>query len=204
MSAQITKHPTATPTAAETTGAAPFWRMVLGQTRAELTMTLRRGESLLITLFIPVAVLIFFAALRIGGANINQLVPGVLALAIMSTGMVSLGIATAYERYYGVLKRLGASPLPRLGLILAKALSVLVVEIGQVILLTLIAAIFFGWRPGGSFLLAVVVFLIGSATFAGLGMLMAGALRAEATLAGANGLYLLFLLIPGVVVPVTI
>ncbi len=175
----------------------------MAQTRAELMMTLRRGESLLITIIIPVALLVFFSSLRIGGVGINFLVPGVMALALMSSGMVSLSIATAYERYYGVLKRLGASPLSRGGLILAKSLSVLGLEIAQAVLLAGLAYFFFDWRPTGSFLLFALVFLLGTATFSGLGMLMAGALRAEATLAGANGLYLLFVLIGGTVLPIS-
>lgn len=190
-------------TAASATGAAPFWRLVLAQTRAELLMTLRRGESLLITLFIPIGLLVFFSSVKITGVSVNFLTPGVLALAIMSTGMVSLGIATAYERFYGVLKRLGASPLSRAGLILAKTLSVIVIEIGQVALLSLIAALFLDWRPTGNFFLFLLVCLLGTGAFCGLGMLMAGALRAEATLAGANGLYLLFVLIGGTVVPIS-
>ena len=183
--------------------AAPFWRAVMAQTRAELTMTLRRGESLLITVFIPTLLLFFFSFVKVAGVGINFLVPGVLALAIMSSGMVSLGIATGYERYYGVLKRLGASPLSRGGLILAKTLSVVAIEIAQIVLLALLGFLFLGWRPTGSILLFIIVFLVGTATFSGLGMLMAGALRAEATLAGANGLYLLFILIPGTVLPLS-
>lgn len=201
MSAQTSS---VTPTSADAPIAAPFWRMVLSQTRAELTMTLRRGESVLITFIIPILLLIFFTVLRVGGAGANYIVPGVMALAVMSAGMVSLSIATAYERYYGVLKRLGASPLSRFGLILAKSLSVVVVEIAQVIILALVGALVFGWRPTGSFALFVLVFLVGTATFSGLGMLMAGALRAEATLAGANGLYLVFVLLPGAVLPVSL
>ena len=50
--------------------------------------------------------------------------------------------------------------------------------------------------------LVVTALVLGTLTFAGLGLLMAGALRAEATLAGANGLYLAFLLLGGIVVPV--
>src|SRR5215471_12519250 len=108
----------------------PFTRLILAQTQVELLLTLRRGESVLITLLVPVLLLIFFASLNIipasGGSPITFLLPGMLALAVMATGMVSLGIATAYERYYGVLKRLGGSPLPRAGLVTAKILSVLV------------------------------------------------------------------------------
>ena len=179
-------------------------RSILAQTRVELLLTIRRGESVLITVIVPVVLLIFFASLNIvpaGNRPVDFLLPGVLALAVMATGMVSLGIATAYERYYGVLKRLGGSPLPRSGLIIAKVLSVLALEVVQVALLLGVAAGIYGWRPQGAPLLALLALVLGTATFAGLGLAMAGALRAEATLAGANGLYLLFLLLGGGILP---
>ncbi len=180
--------------------AASFGKQLLVQTRVELAMTLRQGERVLVTLFIPVLLLIFFSALKIIPVSANEtatdfLLPGVLALAIMAAGMVSLGIATAYERHYGVLKRLGSSPLPRSGLILAKVISVLVLELIQIILLVGVAVLFYGWHASGSLALAVLAAALGTATFAALGLAMAGGLRAEATLAGANGLYLIFLLI---------
>src|ERR1051326_2222447 len=133
---------------------APFGRQALAQTRVELLLTLRRGESVLITLIVPVVLLIFFASLNIipasTGKAVDFLLPGMLALAIMATGMVSLGIATAYERYYGVLKRLGSSPLPRSGLIIAKVISVLALEVIQVIILVAVAVALYGWRPAGA------------------------------------------------------
>ncbi len=185
--------------------AAPFGRQVLAQTRVELLLTLRRGESVLITLIVPVVLLIFFASLNIipgsTGKAVDFLLPGMLALAIMATGMVSLGIATAYERYYGVLKRLGSSPLPRSGLIIAKVISVLALEVIQVIILVGVAVALYGWRPTGSPVLALLVMALGTVTFAALGLAMAGALRAEVTLAGANALYLLFLLLGGGILP---
>ncbi len=178
---------------------------IWAQTQAELTLTARRGENVLITVIVPVLLLVFFASLsivRVGNTNpVDFLLPGMLALAVIATGMVALGIATAYERYYGVLKRLGASPLPRAGLITAKALSVLALEVVQVALLMIVAAIFYGWHPAGSPGTLLVALLLGSITFAALGLAMAGALRAEATLAGANGLYLLFLLLSDAVLP---
>ena len=181
-------------------------RAVVAQTRAELTMTARRGESVLVTLIMPVFFLLFFGSLfvvpSVAGKPVNFLFPGVLAIAVMSTGMVSLGIATAYERYYGVLKRLGSAPLPRWALLVAKGLSVLALELVQTVLLVILAIVVYGWRPAATAWLALPVILLGTATFAGLGMLMAGALRAEATLAGANGLYVVFLAIGGVVLPV--
>jgi len=175
---------------------------VLAQTRAELLLTMRRGENVLITMVVPVLLLIFFASLgivRAGTARpVDFLLPGMLSLAVIATGMVSLGIATAYERYYGVLKRLGASPLPRAGLIAAKALSVLVLEVLQVALLVVIAAAVYGWRPPHSaagLATAALALLLGTAAFAGLGLAMAtgpldvlglfGSARAEAATATA-------------------
>lgn len=182
-----------------------LWRSIAAQTRAELILTLRRGENVLITVIVPVLLLVFFAALGVtsagGGRPVDFLLPGMLTLAIIANGMVSLGIATAYERYYGVLKRLGASPLPRGGLLVAKAAAVLALEVVQVALLALIAAVAYGWRPAGAPLAAIAVIILGTVTFAGLGLAMAGALRAEATLAGANGLYLFFLLLSGAILP---
>ncbi|MFI5274043.1 MAG: ABC transporter permease [Ktedonobacterales bacterium] len=194
------------PASTRSAGAAPLGQLVLGQTRAELTMTLRRGESMLVTIILPVLFLVFFGQIipipSVAGKPINFLLPGIIAVAVISTAMVSLGIATAYERYYGVLKRLGASPLPRWGLLIAKMLAVLALEVVQIALLLALAALFYGWRPVGPVLAAVPIVLLGTAAFAGLGMLMAGALRAEATLAGANGLYVVFLAIGGIFLPV--
>ncbi len=182
-------------------------RAIAAQTGVELRLTFRRGESLLITLIVPVLLLVFFASLEIvpaqSGRPVDFLLPGMLALALMSTGMVSLGIATAYERYYGVLKLLGGSPLPRAALIAAKAFSVLALEVLQIALLLIVAAVGYGWRPAGNVGEVVLALLLGTAAFTGLGLAMAGALRAEMTLAGANALYLLFLLLGDVVLPLS-
>jgi ABC-2 type transport system permease protein len=141
----------------------------------------------------------------VGGADERFLVPGLLALAVLSTAMTGLAIATGFERQYGVLKRLGATPLPRSGLLLAKTLAVVAVELLQAVVLVT-GGLATGWsyrggRSGAA--AAVALVLLGTACFAGLGLLMAGRLRAEATLAGANLLYLLLLLGGGLVVPLS-
>ncbi|MFL5624183.1 MAG: ABC transporter permease [Ktedonobacteraceae bacterium] len=188
-------------------GAASFTRQILAQTQFEILLTLRRGENILVTLIVPVMLLIFFASLNIvpavSGHAVNFLLPGILALAIMAAGMVNLGIATAYERYYGVLKRLGSSPLPRSGLIIAKVLSILLLEVVQVVLLVGVAVALYGWQPAGSPLLTLLVMGLGTITFAAIGLVMAGALRAELTLAGANALFLLFVLLGGGILPLS-
>ncbi len=187
--------------------AAPLHRAVVAQSAMELRLTARRGENVLVTIVIPAAVLLFFGSVPVldlgTGPAVDILLPGVLALAVIATSLVNLGIATAYERSYGVLKRLGGTPLPRGGLVGAKIGAVLAVEALQVALMVVIAVLM-GWSPGTGWspALVIVALLLGTLAFAGLGLAMAGALRAEATLALANALFLVFLLLGGVVVPV--
>ncbi|MFI6603051.1 ABC transporter permease [Nonomuraea sp. NPDC050536] len=187
-------------------GAAPFPRMVLAQAGAEVRAILRNGEQLLLTLIIPVMLLIGFSLAPLvdvgGGSRVDFLAPGVLALAIMSTAFTGQAIATGFERRYGVLKRLGATPLSRPGLMLAKTAAVVAVELLQVVVIVAVA-LALGWHPHGSALGALLLVLLATAAFSGLGLLMAGTLRAEATLAGANLVYLVLLGLGGVVFPLS-
>jgi ABC-2 type transport system permease protein len=187
---------------------APGLGALRAQTAAEIRMTLRRGESVLLTLAIPVGLLVFFSLVDVlpkpAGVHhaVDFLAPGVLALAVMSTAMVGLGIATGFERQYGVLKRLRITPLGRPSLLAAKILAILAVEVVQVAVLVGVAFAL-GWDPGGTPALAVPAVALATVGFAGLGLLMAGALRAEITLAAANGLYLVLLLLGGMVFPLS-
>ncbi len=185
-------------------GAAPLPRMVAAQTSLETRLLLRNGEQLLLTLVIPLVLLGVLASTEIvdtgPGEAVDFLVPGIIALAVMSTAFTGQAIATGFERRYGVLKRLGASPLPRWGLLVAKTLCVLLVEALQIALICVLGLLL-GWSPHGSPLGVAVLVLVGTAAFSGLGLLMAGTLRAEATLAAANLVYLLLLVGGGVIVP---
>jgi ABC-2 type transport system permease protein len=179
-------------------------RAVSAQTRIEMLLTLRRGESLLVTIVIPLGILVFFTKVDVVNTLPQQpvdfLVPGVLALAVMSSAMVSLGIATGYERRYGVLKRLGSTPLSRAGLLAAKTLNVLALEVVQAVAI-ITTGIALGWDPSGGLLPAIGLLLLGTIAFAGIGMLLAGTLRAEANLAVANGLFLGLLFLGGMAYP---
>src|SRR6266516_597949 len=81
--------------------------------------------------------------------------------------------------------------------------SVLFLELIQVLVLIGMASAFYGWSPTGSPLLSLLIMAIGTVTFSALGLAMAGVLRAEVTLAAANGLYLLFLLLGGGILPLS-
>lgn len=187
-------------------GAAPLARMIAAQTGFETKLLLRNGEQLLLTVIIPSLLLVLFSTVDIvdtgAGSSVDFLAPGILALAVMSTAFTGQAIATGFERRYGVLKRLAVSPLPRWALMTSKTLSVLVTEVLQVVLLTLIA-LALGWSPHGNPLAVLLLLVLGTAAFSGLGLLMAGTLRAEATLAAANLVFLLLLVGGGVIVPLT-
>ncbi|MFK4106494.1 ABC transporter permease [Streptomyces sp. NPDC019531] len=178
--------------------------MITTQAALETKMLLRNGEQLLLTVVIPTLLLALFSSVDIvdtgAGEPVDFLTPGILALAVMSTAFTGQAIATGFERRYGVLKRLASSPLPRWALMAAKTASVLVTEILQVLLLTAIAFAL-GWSPHGNPLSVLLLLVLGTAAFSGLGLLMAGTLKAEATLAAANLVFLLLLIGGGVIVP---
>ena len=184
-------------------GPSPWPARVAAQAGAEIGMTLRQGEQLLVAVGIPLVLLVFFSVvhvLPVGRHPVDFIAPGILALAVMSTAMVSLGIGTGFERGYGVLKRLGTTPLGRPALLAAKTLAVLTVELIQLVVLVPVA-IGLGWRPHLALGEVVVAWLAGTLAFAGLGLLMAGSLRSLANLALTNGLYIVLLLLGGMVVP---
>ena len=191
-------------------GAAPLPRMIAAQARLETRTLLRNGEQLLLTLIIPLLLLAAFGLEPLvnfgaGMPRIDFLTPGIIALAVMSTAFTSQAIATGFERRYGVLKRLGATPLSRTGLIAAKTATVILIELLQAAVITA-AATGLGWRPHASawaFLTVPLLVLAGTAAFSGLALLMAGTLRAEATLALANLVYIVLLGVGGVVFPLT-
>ncbi|WP_427893732.1 ABC transporter permease [Kribbella sp. GL6] len=192
-------------------GSAAWAQKVLSHTRMEFKLLVRNGEQLLLALVIPLGVLLLLGATGLGdrlplggGRPIDEAVPRVLALAVLSSSFTSLAIATGFERRYGVIKRLGASPLSRTGLLAGKIGAVLLVQAIQLIIL-ISAGLALGWKPVGGFVAVIGVLLTvlcGTAAFASLGLLMAGVLRAEATLAAANLLYLLLLVGGAIMTPV--
>ena len=189
-------------------GAAPRVKMIMAQAGLETRMLVRNGEQLLLTLIIPVLLLVTFSldhslVKQTAKEPVNALVPGMIALAVLSTAFTSQAIATGFERRYGVLKRLGATPLSRGGLIGAKTLTVVAVELAQAVILIGVG-LALGWHPHGgaaAALWVVLLVLMGTAAFSGLGLLLAGTLRAEATLALANLVYLVLLGIGGIIFP---
>jgi ABC-2 type transport system permease protein len=183
--------------------------MLAAQTLAELKLVLRNGEQVLLSLVLPVGLLVVLVTVpfidlddSLPGGRADFFVPGVLALAVMSTAFTGQAIGVGFERQYGVLKRLGATPLPRSVLLLAKTLAVLAVEVLQVLLLSGVGVLL-GWEPSGSVLAVLALVVLGTAAFSGLGLLLGGTLRGLTTLAAANLLWFLLLVLGGVLFPLS-
>jgi ABC-2 type transport system permease protein len=180
----------------------PLLQAILAQSLMELRLLVRSGESLIVTLGIPLGILGFFSVvdvLPVGDERaVDFLVPGVLAISVAATGLVAVSIQTAFERKYGVLKRLGGTPLPRWGFLVAKGLAVAVILTVQTVLVVALALGALGWEPAGGGVVAPLAILVGAVTFTALGLLIAGTLRAEATLALSNALFLVLLVVSGV------
>jgi ABC-2 type transport system permease protein len=183
---------------------APWVSAVVVQAGVEARLTARRGENVLAMVGVPVAVLLFVGTVVLERGAVGDVLPGTIAIAIVASGLVNLGIATAYERGFGVLKRLGGSPLGRSGLVAAKVGVVLVIGAAQVVGLVAVAALVLGWRPGPDASVAAVAIttVLGAAAFAGLGLTIAGTLRPEAALVVANVLFLLAIGLGGALAPV--
>lgn len=186
-------------------GAAPRARRILSHARTEASLMLRNGEQLILALVIPIALLVggWYLGGHVG-LDPQTFPASVLALALWSTSFTSLAISTAFERRYGVLERLVATPLTRGDLVAGKALAAGSIALGQVVLLAVLAFAL-GWRPTpdpAQVLVAIVAALLALATFACFALALAGLLRAEATLALANLVYLVVAAGGALVLPV--
>ena len=182
---------------------------VIAHARLELTMLTRNGEQLLLTGVIPLGLLLLLSLtdlIDVGGQTrgerLDVVVPSMFALAVMSTSFTALAIQTGFERRYGVLRRIGTTPLTRVDVLVGKGAAVLAVEAVQIGALALVGWLL-GWRPSpGGLALAVPLVIVGSAALAALALVLAGVARPEATLAIANLVYVLFLG-AGVIIPLS-
>jgi ABC-2 type transport system permease protein len=183
-------------------GRASTRAVLSSQIRMELVLTARRGEAVVLAMGVPLLVLLGAGLTKVtnvpGGDRLAFVVPGVLALTVMSTAFTGQAITTGYERSYGVLKRLGASPLSRPGLLFAKTAAVLGLIVLQLLVLALVG-VAVGWRPHfGQILPALGVTVLATAAYSGLALLLASVLRPETTTAAATLVYVLMLAAGGI------
>jgi ABC-2 type transport system permease protein len=187
-------------------GAAPRSRMLSAQTAMEFRLLLRNGEQVGLTLLIPLLLEFFFnlpLLYSLGTPRrIDFVVPSIITLAVMSAAFTGLAIGTGFERKYAVLKRLGATALPRTVLIGGKTLAILMLELIQLALVCGFGFVL-AWHPHGDPFIALLLVVLGTVAFGGIGLLVAGTLRAEVTLAAANLIWLILLFAGGIAVPLS-
>lgn len=183
----------------------PLFRRILLQGKYEAATMIRNGEQLILAVILPLLALIGLTVTPLldglGASRVDIAVPGILALCAMSTAFTGQGIATGFDRRYGVLRFLSTTPLGRGGLIAGKALAVMAVLALQVAIVGTVA-MFLGWRPDpAGWLPGLGMLALGAAAFTALGLLVAGTVRPEATLAITNLLWILLGALGGIVVP---
>jgi ABC-2 type transport system permease protein len=183
-------------------GRAPRRTVLARQIRMELLLTARRGEAVVLAMGVPLLVLLGAGLTHATNLptddRLGYVVPGVLALTVMSTAFTGQAITTGYERSYGVLKRLGASPLTRPGLLAAKTIAILCLVGVQLLVLALVGVVV-GWRPDLSEIVpALGITVLATAAYCGLALLLASLLKPETTTAVATLIYVLMLAAGGI------
>ncbi|MDY6052303.1 MAG: ABC transporter permease [Rothia sp. (in: high G+C Gram-positive bacteria)] len=192
-----------------TSTAAPALTRVLAQGRFETIAMLKNGEQLMLNIAFPIMGLLAMAytgfldpwATRYGVSRLDIAVPGVLALCVLSTALSGQGIATGFDRRYGVLRFISTTPLGKGGLVAGKVFAVLSVLLLQYLLVGALGQLL-GWEatvPG--ILMSLPTLLLGAACFTSLGLLIAGTVRAEATLAIVNMAWVLLAAAGGTLIP---
>jgi len=184
-------------------------RALLTQSKTELILMLRRREAVFFSLFLPVMFIFLFGSIygsvtdQNGVKVINYLVPGYVVMAVMSISLVSLGVILATERQFGILKRLGATPLPRAFLLLGKIAAATVIAVAAALLLISIGVFYYGATIKGNFLEIALVILIGILVFATIGLTISGVVKGDAAPAVLNAIYLPMLFIGGAIIPLS-
>ncbi|GGI82802.1 ABC transporter permease [Pseudarthrobacter scleromae] len=184
---------------------ASLLRRILLQGKYEALAMLRNGEQLILAVVLPLLALVGLTVTPfldgLGPSRIDVAVPGILALCAMSTAFTGQGIATGFDRRYGVLRFLSTTPLGRGGLIAGKVLSVLAVLCLQVCVVAAVG-LGLGWQPtAAGWVPGLLLLALGAAAFTALGLLVAGTVRPEATLAITNLLWILLGALGGIVIP---
>ncbi len=126
-----------------------------------------------------------------GARYIDFLIPGLVGLNLMGSGMWGLGFTVVQARTRKLLKRLAATPMRRSHFLLSFMLSRLVFLVGEVAAVIIFAWLVFGVSVSGSIIDLTIIALVGSLTFAGLGLLVAARPK---TIEGVSGLMNLVML----------
>src|SRR5436305_2522176 len=119
-----------------------------------------------------------------GARYIDFLIPGLLGMNLMGTGMWSMGFTIANARMKKLLKRLVATPMRKTDFLIAQFLSRLIWLLIEVTVLVAFAWIVFGVRVNGSIPLLAILSIVGGFSFSGIGLLTASRARTIEAVSG--------------------
>jgi ABC-type multidrug transport system permease subunit len=126
-----------------------------------------------------------------GSRYVDWLIPGLLGMDIMSTGMWGIALSIVQARVRKLLKRLIASPMRRRDYLLAQVFARLVFLVAEVSVLIAFGILAFGMPVRGSFAAIAVLSLVGALAFGGLGLLVASRARTFEAISGLLNLLML-------------
>lgn len=175
------------------------WARTRAHTGWELRLLLRNSEQLLLVFIIPIVLVLALGLTSFVPGGIDGAIPKVLSISVLATCFTSLAIATGFERRSGALRFLATTPLTRSNLLAGKAIATAIVTLLSM-LVVLLLGVLLGWRPSGAWPISILIVLLAAFTFATWGLFLAGALRAEAVLAVANGVFLTLILFGGIII----
>jgi ABC-2 type transport system permease protein len=130
---------------------------------------------------------------------IDFLVPGILAMSIMNTGVIGLSTAFVTYREKGILRRIKATPFPLSSFIAARIISQVVIIVAQAMILMLLGMLLFDLRVDGQLINVVLMVTIGAIAFLSLGFVISSFARnAEAAASLSNAVTFPMLFLSGV------
>jgi ABC-2 type transport system permease protein len=120
----------------------------------------------------------------VGARYIDWLIPGLLGMNIMGTGLWGIGYGIVWARTKKLLKRLAATPMSRAQYLVAQILARLVFLVVEVAALLIFARLVFSVPVRGSLVTLSAVALLGAFAFGGIGLLVASRARTIEAVSG--------------------
>lgn len=110
---------------------------------------------------------------------VEWLFPGILGMNMMFSGLFGVGYVVVHYRKNGVLKRLSASPMKAWEYLISQVLSRVVIMFATTSVVYAGCVLLYGFPCRGSYLLLILVFLLGAFSMISLGLLVAARLASE-------------------------
>jgi len=166
--------------------------MLLRQVRLETRLFLRRKDDLFWTLAFPLFFIVLFGMIYqdmlwedLGLRAIEYILPGIIVMALMTSGIMATASGFAEEREKGIYRRLALTPLKRHTLLGGQLIQRYIVILVQTILLLIVGSLAFSIRIEGNLFWAWMVVTLGALCFLSIGFLLTGLIK---TARAANGI----------------